>query len=294
MNFSYQFELPVPVERAWATLMDIPRVAPCMPGATIESSDGNNHIGKVRVKLGPIELTYRGAVTLVERDDAQHQARVNVVAKEIKGAGAAKAELTLAAAESSPGTTKVSVSSEFSISGKAAQFGRGVVDEVAAVMMGQFAERLSRLLQQPDAAPAPAPVTTAAVAAAPALAVASAPLADTTVAQQSAPSIPQARAIDASMAQEMQVMFIQMLNATTAAANAATAAANAASAAASALASVHARVGVQSAGSFNQDNDALDMGNVMGAVLYRRLKWVALAGVAVIAVGAMIYMGGRN
>lgn len=152
MNFSYQFELPVPVAHAWATLMDIPRVTPCMPGATIESSDGDNHVGKIKVKLGPIELTYRGTVTLIKRDDALHQAQVEVVAKEIKGAGAAKATLTLAAADSGADGTRVSVESDFSISGKAAQFGRGVVDDVAAAMMDQFAQRLARLLRQEGAA----------------------------------------------------------------------------------------------------------------------------------------------
>ncbi|CAM5275332.1 hypothetical protein AFAE65S_00201 [Alcaligenes phenolicus] len=295
MNFSYQFELPVPVERAWATLMDIPRVAPCMPGAAIESSDGSNHIGKVRVKLGPIELTYRGAVTLIERDDVQHRARVTVVAKEIKGAGAAKAELTLEATESEQGSTKVSVSSEFSISGKAAQFGRGVVDEVAALMMDQFAQRLAHLLQQEDVPSQPtlaeATVTVTPAAALNATSTASAEATTQSVTQHAAQTN---SATEPSITHEMLTMFAQMQSATLAATNAATAAANAASAAATAVTTVHRRMSPQGADSFSTDNEALDMGSVMGAILYRRLKWVALAGAVVIVVGTIMYLGGRS
>ena len=291
MNFDYQFDLPVPVERVWATLMDIPRVAPCMPGASIETSDGNSHIGKVRVKLGPIELTYRGAVTLVQRDDVQHKANVNVVAKEINGAGAARADLTLGVTEFAPGSARVSVSSEFSISGKAAQFGRGVVDEVAALMMGQFAERLARLLQEEDApsTQAPTPVPTSSMPAA-GVAVLEEPRTSTfsSTTAQNAESTP-----NPMLSHETGLMLTQMLNATTAAANAAVAAANAASAAVAAVSAIQSRVNGLGGGPFGHANEALDMGNVMGAVLYRRLKWVVVASVVVVAAGVFFYLGGR-
>lgn len=145
MNFQYQFKLGVPVDKAWAVLMDVKRVAPCLPGAAIESGEGDNYVGRVKVKLGPIELTYRGDVTFVERDDAAKRAVINVAAKEVKGAGAAKATLTLDVAASGA-QTEVSVGSEFTVSGKAAQFGRGVMEEVGEKLMAEFAARLSKLI----------------------------------------------------------------------------------------------------------------------------------------------------
>ncbi|HDR8923045.1 SRPBCC family protein [Burkholderia aenigmatica] len=145
MNFQYQFELGVPVDEAWAVLMDVPNVAPCLPGAAIESGENGDYVGRVKVKLGPIEMTYRGDVKFVERDDAAQHAVINVAAKEVKGGGAAKAVLTLDVAPAGSGA-RVSVGSEFTVSGKAAQFGRGVMDEVGEKLMGEFAVRLSKLI----------------------------------------------------------------------------------------------------------------------------------------------------
>ena len=132
-------------------LLDLQRVVPCLPGASIESGVNGEFIGRVKVKLGPIEMTYRGTVRVAKRDDATHEAILNAAAKEIKGGGAASAVITLRGASASPGTD-VTVLSDFTVSGKAAQFGRGVIDEVGAKLIAEFADRMAALMSQIRAA----------------------------------------------------------------------------------------------------------------------------------------------
>lgn len=153
MNFAYTLKLDLPLDEAWSTLMDIERIAPCMPGATIESRDGDTYTGRLKVKLGPMELTYRGDIHFVERDDAAKRAVVDAQAKEIKGRGAAKSQITMSGASVADGS-EVHIESEFSVSGKAAQFGRGVMEEVGEKLMDDFARRLGE--QVGAAAPTPA------------------------------------------------------------------------------------------------------------------------------------------
>ena len=141
MNFAYTLKLDLPLDEAWSTLMDIERIAPCMPGAKIESRDGDTYTGRLKVKLGPMELTYRGDIEFIERDDAAKRAVVDAQAKEIKGRGAAKSQITMAGM-SVAGGAEIHLESEFSVSGKAAQFGRGVMEEVGEKLMDDFARRL--------------------------------------------------------------------------------------------------------------------------------------------------------
>mgnify|MGYP003630543870 FL=1 len=141
MNFAYTLKLDLPLDEAWSTLMDIERIAPCMPGAKIESRDGDTYTGRLKVKLGPMELTYRGDIEFIERDDAAKRAVVDAQAKEIKGRGAAKSQITMAGT-SVAGGAEIHLESEFSVSGKAAQFGRGVMEEVGEKLMDDFARRL--------------------------------------------------------------------------------------------------------------------------------------------------------
>lgn len=158
MNFQYTLKIPLPLDQAWQTLMDIERIAPCMPGATIESRDGDDLIGSLKVKLGPIEMTYRGNIHFVARDDEAKTATVDAAAKEIKGRGAAKTQVTLGGNATADGS-EITLVSKFTVSGKAAQFGRGVMEEVGEKLMDQFAQRLAAQIQ--DAAdPAPAAATT--------------------------------------------------------------------------------------------------------------------------------------
>ena len=119
MNFAYTLKLDLPLDEAWSTLMDIERIAPCMPGAKIESRDGDTYTGRLKVKLGPMELTYRGDIEFIERDDTAKRAVVDAQAKEIKGRGAAKSRITMAGT-SVAGGAEIHLESEFSVSGKAA------------------------------------------------------------------------------------------------------------------------------------------------------------------------------
>lgn len=145
MNFKYRFSLPVSVERVWPVLLDVRRVAPCMPGASIESGEGDAYVGRMRVKLGPIEMAYRGDLQFLERDDAQRRLKVEGVGKEIRGGGGAKALVLLEATPQGAGC-EVSIDSEYTLSGRAAQFGTGMIDEIGAKLMGEFARRLERMI----------------------------------------------------------------------------------------------------------------------------------------------------
>ena len=95
MNFKYRFALPVSVDEAWPILLDLRRVAPCMPGAAIEAGDGDNYVGLMKVKIGPIEMAYRGDLRFLERDDAAHRLKVEGVGKELRGGGGARAVVTM-------------------------------------------------------------------------------------------------------------------------------------------------------------------------------------------------------
>jgi carbon monoxide dehydrogenase subunit G len=145
MHFEYILKIDLPINEAWATLMDIERIAPCMQGATIESRDGDDYTGRLKVKLGPMEMTYRGSIHFLERDDQGKFAIADAQAKEIKGRGEAKTQVTLRATATDDGT-EIVMSSDFTVSGKAAQFGRGVMEEVGEKLMGDFAERLGKLV----------------------------------------------------------------------------------------------------------------------------------------------------
>lgn len=167
MNFDYVIKLDMPLEQAWATLMDIERIAPCMPGATIESHDGDDYTGRLKVKLGPMEMTYRGNIHFVERDDAAKTALIDASAKEIKGRGAAKTQVSLRGAAVDNGS-EITLSSDFTVSGKAAQFGRGVMEEVGEKLMGDFATRLTAQVTADAGTAAPDAATAATAQSAPA------------------------------------------------------------------------------------------------------------------------------
>jgi len=161
LNFQYRFRLPVPVEQAWPILLDLRRVAPCMPGASIESGEGDAYVGRMKVKLGPIEMAYRGDLAFIERDDAAHRLKVEGVGKEIRGGGGAKAVVTIVATPLG-GACEVAIDSDYTLSGRAAQFGTGMIDEIGAKLMKEFVTRLERLILAGGVAPSTAPAETAA------------------------------------------------------------------------------------------------------------------------------------
>jgi len=160
------FTVPVPVDEAWRVLLDIERIAPCMPGAALDSVTGDEFTGRVKVKLGVITLTYQGKASFVEKDEAAHRAVIDARGRDQRGNGTASALVTATLAADGD-RTKVDVLTDLNITGRPAQFGRGVMTDVGNKLLGQFADRLAAQLgagdQQPATAPAPATVPEPAV-----------------------------------------------------------------------------------------------------------------------------------
>jgi uncharacterized protein len=161
------FTVPVPPDVAWKVLLDVARIAPCMPGATVESVDGDVVTGGIKVKVGPVQLTYRGTATFTDRDESARKMSVQASGKETRGAGTATAtvEASLTAAED--GATLVEMHTSMNVTGRPAQFGRGVMVEVGGKLVDKFADNLAVLLSADsavDTADAPAEETTAEVA----------------------------------------------------------------------------------------------------------------------------------
>jgi carbon monoxide dehydrogenase subunit G len=170
VQLDHEFTVPVPIDQAWQALMDVERIAPCMPGAAVTKVEGQDVEGTVKVKVGPITVTYGGSATFLEVDDAAHRAVIEAHGKETRGAGTASARVTTRLHEDG-GQTKVTVSTDLSVTGKPAQFGRGVMSDVGAKLLGQFADCLSHELAAPSAGAAPeGQPTPAAPSAAPAAA----------------------------------------------------------------------------------------------------------------------------
>lgn len=145
MKLESTFKVPVPVGVAWETLLDYSRVARCMPGATITGVSGDDVLGQVRVKLGPVSITYQGKVTFTEKDASARRIVAVAAGREVRGSGTASAEVTAVMTDAG-GATEVSVVTDLNITGKPAQFGRSVVAEVSERLIGQFAENLAREL----------------------------------------------------------------------------------------------------------------------------------------------------
>lgn len=163
MNIEDEFRVEVPIEEAWRVLLDIERIAPCLPGAQLQEIEGDTYRGVVKVKVGPITAQYRGSATLESVDEETHTAVIVASGRDTRGAGHASATVHLSLAADG-GATKVTVSTELAITGKVAQFGRGVLVDVSAKLLGQFVENLERdVLSSPadSEATASAPSTSA-------------------------------------------------------------------------------------------------------------------------------------
>jgi len=164
MELQNSFTVPADIDTAWKQLLDVESVAPCMPGATLESVDGDNMTGNVKVKLGPVSMTYGGAATFVTKDEANHTAVIEGTGKESKGGGTAKALVTTKLVEEAPDRTRVDVTTDLTITGKAAQFGRGVMQDVAGRIIDQFANNLAASMAAAGAGVAAAAAATTAAA----------------------------------------------------------------------------------------------------------------------------------
>ena len=152
MQLENSFTVPVPVDDAWRVLLDIERIAPCMPGAALDSVEGDAFTGRVKVKLGPINLTYAGKAAFVEKDEAAHRAVIDAKGKDQRGNGTAAAVITATLA-SEGSATRVNVFTDLNITGRPAQFGRGVMTDVGNKLLGQFADKLAaQLAESPDVA----------------------------------------------------------------------------------------------------------------------------------------------
>lgn len=145
MEFTNTFTVPSDVDTTFAVLTDLERVAPCLPGATLDAVEGDVHHGQVRVKVGPISMAYQGTARLTEVDAAAHRARIEASGREARGGGTARADVT-ATLTADPSGTLVTVVTDLAIGGRAAQFGRGAMADVGTRIIEQFAERLHAML----------------------------------------------------------------------------------------------------------------------------------------------------
>ena len=142
MKLENEFTVPAPVEQAWDVLLDVERVAPCLPGAAIEGSEGDSHKGTMTIKIGPITTRYTGTVKIEEADAAARRAVMRAQARDSRGQGTAGATIT-STMEEVEGGTRVRVETDMRVTGPAAQFGRGVMQDVSAKLMGRFADCLA-------------------------------------------------------------------------------------------------------------------------------------------------------
>jgi uncharacterized protein len=162
MELTNEFHVSVPIDVAWAVLTDLERVAPCMPGAELQEVEGDEYRGIVKVKVGPISAQYKGSARFIEKDDAHHRAVLLAEGRDTRGQGNASATVTARATSDNDGTT-VSIVTDLSITGKVAQFGRSVMGDVSAKMLGEFADRLEAdVLSQGSGSERNEPVTVAA------------------------------------------------------------------------------------------------------------------------------------
>jgi carbon monoxide dehydrogenase subunit G len=150
MRLEHSFTVPVPVDAAWEVLLDLERVAACMPGATLTGVEDGAFTGTVKVKLGPINLTYQGKGRFVERDEAARRIVIEASGRDTRSAGTASATVT-ATLTPEDDASRVDVVTDLAVTGRPAQFGRGMIADVSAKLIGQFADCLAETLTGPSA-----------------------------------------------------------------------------------------------------------------------------------------------
>lgn len=157
MELENSFVVPADIDTAWATLLDVTAIAPCMPGATLTSYEGNEFTADVKVKLGPVLMTFGGEGRFLSVDETEHVAVIQASGKEKKGAGTASATITTKLVSEGPQTTRALITTDLQVTGKAAQFGRGVMADVSKHLIAQFAGNLEKVITARNAAATPAP-----------------------------------------------------------------------------------------------------------------------------------------
>jgi carbon monoxide dehydrogenase subunit G len=156
MKLEHSFEIPVSADRAWTALMDIEGVAACFPGAALESVEDDEFKGAVRVKLGPISMTYRGKAQFTSKDPEALRATLKAVGRDAKGSGTARADVLVVLRAEGKGRTSVHLTTDLAVTGKPAQFGRGVISDVSNGILGQFAKNLAERLSESEGEGSPA------------------------------------------------------------------------------------------------------------------------------------------
>src|ERR1700684_1065076 len=147
MELDHSFTVPVPPDQAWDVLLDVQRIAPCMPGATVDTVDGDDVAGRLKVKVGPVSLTYKGTATFKDRDSADRSLLVEASGKELRGAGTASATVRAALQpDHEPDATLVTLHTTLAVTGRPAQFGRGEIAEVGSRLIDKFADNLAQQL----------------------------------------------------------------------------------------------------------------------------------------------------
>ena len=155
------FTVPVPPEQAWDVLLDVERIAPCMPGASVTSVEGDEIEGQVKVKLGPLSLTYKGTAKFTDKDQAAHIISIEASGKETRGSGTASASVQASLTPGGgAGQTLVSIHTSLNVTGKPAQFGRSLLPEVSGKLIQQFATNLEAMINADTAAGATEAVET--------------------------------------------------------------------------------------------------------------------------------------
>jgi carbon monoxide dehydrogenase subunit G len=162
VELTHSFTVDRSVDRTWKVVTDLRRVAPCLPGAALLGSDGDEYRGAVTVKVGPITARYEGVARFVERDDAAHRAVIRAEGRDVRGQGSASATIDVRLRPYGTGTV-VTVDTDLALAGRVAQFGRGVVADVSGKLVRQFAERLEAEVATAEPAAPTAPARVAAV-----------------------------------------------------------------------------------------------------------------------------------
>lgn len=151
MRLEHEFTVPVSVPEAWRLLLDVQRIVPCLPGATVDSVDGDEIVGRVTVKVGPVTASYYGTAKFVEKDETAHRFVLEAGGREIRGVGTANATVTVQLHEEDS-STRVTVTTNLDITGKPAQFGRGAINNVVDNLITQFAFCLAAEVTAPQGA----------------------------------------------------------------------------------------------------------------------------------------------
>jgi carbon monoxide dehydrogenase subunit G len=165
MEFENQFDVPAPIDEVYAAMLDVQRVAPCVPGAEVLEQTGDDaYKVAIKVKVGPMSMTYTGDVQIVEKDEAAHRAVMHAKAREARGQGTVNSNVVMTLT-GTDGRTQGTIATDVQLSGRVASMGRGIIQDVSARIVDQFSENLAAMLSGPAAEPAPAEAAASSAAA---------------------------------------------------------------------------------------------------------------------------------